>query len=56
MKKKILTVTSSDVDHFKQFMRDREKVARAYVSGDAAPLSTICAKVACDLFWSPGRI
>jgi ketosteroid isomerase-like protein len=39
---------------FEKFMQQREKVARAYVSGDAGPLGEIIAQQSPSSFFGPG--
>jgi ketosteroid isomerase-like protein len=44
---------SNDLNDFKQFMRQREKAAGAYVCGDAEPLAAIAAEVSDATFFAP---
>jgi ketosteroid isomerase-like protein len=44
---------SNDLQDFERFMQQREDVARAYVSGDAAPLGRIITHAAPATFFGP---
>lgn len=44
---------SNDLADFEEFMKRREKAAKAYVSGDAEPLAEISANASPATFFSP---
>jgi len=44
---------NDDLEDFKQFMKQREEAAKAYVSGDPAPLDTLSTTIAPSTFFGP---
>lgn len=44
---------SQDLRDFKQFMQQRDEAARAYISGDATPLSRLAARRGDATFYAP---
>jgi ketosteroid isomerase-like protein len=45
---------NNDLQDFEAFMKRREMAARAYVSGDATPVSDLATRVSPATFFSPG--
>ena len=45
---------NNDLHDFEQFMKQREEAARAFVSGESAPISRIAARISPATFFGPG--
>jgi ketosteroid isomerase-like protein len=45
---------NNDLQNFETFMKQREAAAKAYVSGDAAPVSDLATRVSPATFFGPG--
>jgi ketosteroid isomerase-like protein len=46
-------IMDNNLEHFKQFMKQREDAARAYVCGDPAPVADIVTRVSPATFFGP---